>query len=376
MNILENQKYTNSYITQLQIDFKALMHNIKQIKSYAPNKKILAMLKGNAYGHGLLPIAKAISQNVDGIGVMHLHDAELLRRANISNTIVMLGGFSTLEELLLISKLNCDIVVHSEWQINIIRTIRLNNKISVWLKMNIGMNRLGFSPTQTIENYNLLKSNSNVNQDINLISHLSNADEIDSFKNKQQIYQFAEIVRHFPGEKSLSNSAAILQKQGLEYSDWIRPGLILFGVSPIINTEGKNYGLLPVMNYTTTLLSTRKHKKGDHIGYGNKWICPKDNMLLGIIPIGYADGLPRNIIKPVPVYINGQLCKIIEQISMHMAVIDLTNCPSAKPGNVVTLWGDNLPIEKIAAEMSTIPNELLVKLPTWLKRIKTHNIFN
>lgn len=356
------------YVTYLEINIGAIVHNITTIKKYAPHQKLLAMLKGNAYGHGTICVASAITDLVDAFGVMYIEDGMNIRNAGITKPIVLMGGFFSPKELYLISELEFEVVVHEAWQIDVLNSISLTKPISIWLKVNSGLNRLGFSIEQTWERYHLLTRSKNVKPYIRLLTHFSDADDSNGFTTQQQINKFIKFTQNIPCEKSLCNSAGILQWP-TAYGDWIRPGLILYGISPMYDKVGKDFHLKPAMTFRSRLIAVREHQKGDRLGYGGTWICPEDKTPIGVVPVGYADGYPRNIATIAPILVNGLLCNIVARVSMHFILVDLRNNLSAKPGDEVILWGEELPIEIVAKHALTIPNELLVKLPITMERL-------
>lgn len=352
----------------LTIDKQALLYNIKLIREIAPKQKLLAMLKGNAYGHGLTIIATEIQEYVDAFGIMHISEGVYLRQNGLKNKILMLAGAHTYSDLIACAEYNLDIVIHDKEQVKLLQKVKLQSPVIVWLKINVGLNRLGFPPSEIKSIASILSKNANVKQPIKLMSHFSDSNQINNDITLTQLNYFRKIVSTFPYESSLYNSAGILSCPST-YFNWIRPGLILFGVSPFNNSIGQDHGLKPVMTFHTRLISVKKHFKGDRIGYEGTWTCPLDGLLLGIIPIGYADGYPRHLLSNTPVIVNGKKCYIVGRVSMHLSIIDLSNCLHAKVNDEVILWGKELPIELIAAQASTIPNELLVSIPQTTQRI-------
>jgi alanine racemase len=340
----------------LQLDEAALVHNFDQVKKLAPKSKILSMIKSNAYGHGMIWSAK-ILKNSDGFGVAVLSDAIKLRQAGIQQKIVLLRGVYNSEELDLIQKFNIDIVVHDMTQIKLIQEANPAH-LNIWLKVNTGMNRLGFQ-SEEIENiYKILNKNNKYN--IILITHFSSADELDNPLTQQQTQIFNNINLNL--ERSLAHSAGILGWKE-SHADWVRPGLMLYGVSPFPNTTGLDFNLRPVMTWSSCLIAMRGQKAGDAIGYNGTYICPED-MMVGVVGVGYGLGYPRHAKKGTPILMNNVQAEIVGRVSMDMLNINLKNIKNPKIGDVITLWGKGLPIEKVAEHTATSAYELLCNVHT------------
>lgn len=342
-----------------KISSLALKHNIQQIKNYAPQSKIMAVVKANAYGHGVVFVSSAIEQNVDCFGVARLEEALKLRSNGITKPILLLEGFFAERDLPIIAVNHFQTVVHSIEQLEALQRASLPNPIRVWLKIDTGMHRLGIHLEQVDSFYQTLKTCPNVAPDIALMSHLSRADETQCDYTQFQYDQFLQAVAGKQAELSLAASAGILFWPQTQL-DWIRPGLIMYGISPDNNIEQRN-GLLPVMSLTSSLIAVREHKKGEPVGYGGCWQSPRDTNI-GVVAIGYGDGYPRDIPSGTPVYLNGRLVPIVGRVSMDMLTIDLgPNCPD-KVGDEVVLWGPELPIEEISKRSGILSYELITKL--------------
>lgn len=338
------------------VDLNALKHNVEKVRSYAPNSKIMAVIKANAYGHGLLRIVGAL-QDVDGVAVARADEAIQLRRAGYSNRIVILEGFVCEQELNELAQYGLDVVVHSMNQVEILEKYSAVHKVSVWLKLDTGMNRLGLKAQAFSDAYQRLLNCSMVSQPISLMSHFSSADDIDSVATQQQIKLFNEVTKIYPGEKSIANSAAIMTlKESL--IDWVRPGLMLYGVSPFIGESGRGSGLKPVMSLHSRLISVKTIDPGDAVGYSGTWVCQTQTRL-GVVAIGYGDGYPRAAKTGTPVLVNGKRVPLIGRVSMDMITVDLSSQPYSKAGDPVTLWGEDLPVEEVAECSDTIPYTLL-----------------
>ena len=341
--------------TKVHIDVDALQHNFNRVRELAPNSKILAMVKANAYGHGITKVAKALS-GVDAFGVACLAEALSIRQMNLSNSIVLMPGFVNVNDLTKIIELKCEVVIHNFEQIKILEQAHLSHPIKVWLKINTGMHRLGFIPEDVAKAYARLSNCKNVTIPPKLMTHFAEADDIKKTTTVKQIEIFNSVTKNLSGERSLANSAAILSLPG-SHVDWIRPGGLLYGVSPLLNKMGKDHDLRPVMTLKSKIIALRYAKKGELVGYGGAWRCPED-MRFAIVGIGYGDGYPRHAKNGTPVLVNGHVCTLIGRVAMDMLAIDIRSYPVAKIGDEVVLWGKGLPIERVAEYADTITYEL------------------
>ncbi len=338
------------------INLSAVKHNIEIVKEYAPKAKLMAVIKANAYGHGLLRIANALT-HVDAFAVARVDEAIQLRKAGYNNRILILEGFVCEQELKAIVQYNLDVVIHSIGQVDVLEEQAGQHKISAWLKLDTGMNRLGFKTTEFKHAYQRLLKCSNVNQAISLMTHFSSADETENQITNKQIELFHQFAKSCPGEKSLANSAAIIAWPN-SIDDWVRPGIMLYGVSPFSGQNGKELGLEPVMSLHSRLISVKMIEAGEAVGYAGTWVS-KTHTRVGVVAIGYGDGYPRSVKVGTPVLVNGKIAPLIGRVSMDMITVDLTAQPKSKVGDSATLWGDNLPIEEIAHYADTIPYTLL-----------------
>ncbi|MBA6392064.1 alanine racemase [Colwellia sp. BRX10-3] len=340
------------------IDLEALSNNYRLIRSLSPNAKVLAVLKANGYGHGLELIAKALP-NADAFGVARIDEALALRAAGIVQPIVLLEGFFAKEDIDTLAANNLQTIVHNEQQLAAIVNANLDTPLKVWLKIDTGMHRLGINPEQLLQFYEALSQSKNVQQPIVLMSHLGCADDKESPATKQQISLFDEITADFLLEKSLANSAGVLLWPQ-SHHQWIRPGLLLYGVSPLqfdIHIDG----IAPVMTLQSSLISVREIAAGEAVGYGGAWISEK-NTTIGVVAIGYGDGYPRHAPNGTPVLINGRRVPLIGRVSMDMISVDLGVQSKDKVGDIATLWGKGLAVEEVAEFATTIPYELLCNI--------------
>ena len=359
------------------LNLDAVQHNLSKVRSCAPSAKIMAVIKANGYGHGMLRIAKAL-QHVDAFAVARVEEGINLRKAGIINRIAVLEGFSCDEELEGLLHYQLEPVVHSFTQLDILANTKSLKPSSegetptAWLKIDTGMNRLGFRPADFKVAYQRLSQCPIIKQPINLMTHFANADDINDGKTLKQINLFNETVAGFSGEHSLANSAGILGWHE-SLSDWVRPGVMLYGISPFPDSTGAQLGLKPVMALYSRLIAVKQLEVGDTVGYGGSWICQKPTSL-GVVAIGYGDGYPRYAKVGTPVLVNGQRVPLIGRVSMDMITVDLGSQIDAKPGDPVTLWGENLSIEEIAQWSDTIPYTLVCGVTQRVELIEKRNL--
>jgi alanine racemase len=339
-----------------EINLDAARHNLLKVRSCAPQAKIMAVIKANAYGHGLIRMANALT-DVDAFAVARVDEGVRLRRAGVTQRIAVLQGFTDAEEFQCLIDYQLELIVHSHYQVNLIETWRGKDALTVWLKIDTGMNRLGFKVEEADRVYQRLNQSKIIKKPINLITHLASADDKTCAFTSQQIKLFNDAVAAFEGERSVANSAGILAWQDA-ISDWVRPGIMLYGISPFPDSTGLKLGLEPVMSLHSKLIAVKPVQKGESVGYGNSWVCDKSTTL-GVVAIGYGDGYPRHTKPGTPVLVNGQPVPLIGRVSMDSLTVDLSTQPDAKQGDKVTLWGNGLAVEEIADYADTIPYALV-----------------
>jgi alanine racemase len=319
----------------------------------------MAVIKANGYGHGLLRIAGAL-QNADAFAVARVDEGIRLRKAGIKTRIAVLEGFSCAEELDELVHYQLDAVVHSFTQLEIFEGRTEQDACAIWLKLDTGMNRLGFKPRELNAVFQRLNRCSIIKQPISLMTHLANADDKQDPTTLNQISLFNETVGalvQLGNECSIANSAGILAWQEA-LTDWVRPGVMLYGISPFPESTGEQLGLKPIMSLHSRLIAVKPLATGDKVGYSGTWVCAKPTTL-GVVAIGYGDGYPRYAKVGTPVLVNGRRVPLIGRVSMDMITVDLGTQPNAKPGDPVTLWGDGLAVEEIALCADTIPYTLV-----------------
>ena len=350
---------------QARIEHIALWHNLQRIKDIAPGRSIIAMVKANAYGHGLVEVAKILDNKADAFGVASIEEAIKLRQAGITNRIVLMEGFSSENGLQNIIDWQLDTVIHHKFQLDLIEK-NSNRKIKAWVKINTGMNRLGFEEDYFLQNFDRLVKCCDI---VGLMTHFSDANDPSNLKTTKQIQKFSTIInklnKSYPC--SLANSAAILSFPE-SHGDWVRPGLMLYGVSPFDNSLGSDFNLKPAMQLVAKIIAINMVRKGESIGYTSRFVCPED-MLVGVISIGYADGYPSFVPDGTPVLVNQRRSSIVGKISMDMATIDLRGHKDAKVEDEVTLWGNGLPVEEVAKKIGIIPYELLTSVGIRVTRV-------
>ena len=342
--------------SRVVIDKQALKHNFQRTRVLAPHSKIIAVIKADAYGHGLVRVAETLTE-ADAFGVACLEEAEQLREANITTPIILLEGPHKAIDLSRILELDLDIVIHNQHQVSILEAANLDKELQVWVKVDTGMHRLGLPPEVFKDVIQRLISCSNVKKSIRLMTHLATANEVSHPLTQKQLERFTQLCEGIDAERTIANSAAVLNFPET-HTDWIRPGLMLYGVSPMAGGTATEHGLKPVMTLESELITVQHLKKGETVGYGATWCCP-ENMPVGVVAAGYGDGFPRHAKSGTPVLVNGVRCSLIGRASMDMLTVDLRNQADAKIGDRVVLWGETLPIEEIAQYAETIPYELL-----------------
>lgn len=351
-------------ITKAVIDLSACRHNLSVAKKNAPDSKCIAVIKANAYGHGMVKIAKALNK-ADGFAVARVDEAVQLRKAGITATILLLEGFTSENELNLVRQYTLESVIHTESQLQILEQSK-GDSITVVLKIDSGMHRLGFHPNDVGDVIRRLQQCSGVNHPFKFMTHLANADDKHDNKTLKQIDIFFESTAEYSKdnniETTIANSAGILGWPQ-SHSAWNRPGIMLYGVSPFITSTAKDHNLKPVMTLSSQLIAVKQLKKGDTVGYGGAYVCQKD-MRVGVVAIGYGDGYPRHAKTGTPVLVNNARCFLLGRVSMDMISVDLCEQPEAKVNDPVVLWGKGLAIEEIAESADTIAYDLLCGVTT------------
>jgi len=342
------------------ISKSALQHNLAVVKKQAPYSKIMAVVKANAYGHGLLNVAHSLKA-ADGFAVLGVNEAIVLREAGFKQTILLLEGVFHSDELETVASYRLDVVVHSIQQLNMLLNAELSKPIHVHLKMNTGMNRLGFATECYISAFNSLNSCANVSG-ITLMTHFATADKDPGIEAPLALFQHT--VQGLTQPISLANSATILRYPNLQ-ADWVRPGIMLYGATTVTGVSAAEFGLKPVMQLSSEIIAVQTIEAGQSIGYGNRFTAEK-TMRIGVVACGYADGYPRHAglmggecEHGAPIAVSGKFTRTLGRVSMDMLFCDLTNIPEANIGSPVELWGHQIPVDAVAEAADTVGYELL-----------------
>ncbi|UCP08118.1 alanine racemase [Pseudomonas sp. MM213] len=340
------------------IDLQALRHNYR-IARELTGAKALAVIKADAYGHGAVRCAQALEAEADGFAVACIEEALELRAAGIRAPVLLLEGFFEADELALIVEHDFWCVVHSLWQLEAIEKAALSKPITVWLKLDSGMHRVGLQPKDYQAGYQRLLASGKVAKVV-LMSHFARADELHSQASAEQVAVFEAARQGLSAEVSLRNSPAVLGWPQIP-SDWVRPGIMLYGATPFEEANAVASRLQPVMTLESKVICVQELPAGEPIGYGAKFITQKP-MRVGVVAMGYADGYPRHAPTGTPVMVAGQLSQLIGRVSMDMLCIDLTDVPQAGLGSTVELWGKSVLASTVAEAADTIPYQIFCNL--------------
>jgi alanine racemase len=351
------------------IHASALRHNLALARKQAGSARVWAVVKANAYGHGLERAMRAFA-DADGLALIEVDGAVRLRTLGWTKPILLLEGFFDAADLSLLAEHQIQTAVHCEQQIALIAQAKLSAQIDVHLKMNSGMNRLGFKPGQYRSAHARLSALPAV-RSITLMTHFANADDAgnNGLPLEEQVRRFNEASTGLPGARSVSNSAAILTRPDLAY-DWVRPGIMLYGGTPSV-TAASAFGVQPAMTLASEIIGVQQIAAGEAVGYGSRFIADKA-MTIGVVACGYADGYPRQAPAGTPVIVDGRRTGLIGRVSMDMITVDLSDLPQAGIGSKVELWGRQLPIDEVAGAAGTIGYELMCALAPRVQVIDDH----
>lgn len=339
---------------------RAIAHNIDIVRQLAPRSKVWAVLKADAYGHGLTGIISDRSTplgQADGIAILETSTAEALRELGWRLPILLLEGCFDARDLDLAARIDLTVTVHHDEQIAMIEAARFDRTIDVYLKMNTGMNRLGFSCARYRQAHERLVATGKVGT-ITLMTHFANADRPEGVAD--QLARFERGAGGLNGPRSLANSAAILVHPDT-HADWVRPGIMLYGASPFATRSAAEFGLLPAMELHSELIAVQSLEAGEGVGYGHRYTAERA-LRIGVVACGYADGYPRVAPAGTPIAIDGVRTRVIGRVSMDMLTVDLTNVPQAAVGSPVELWGRQVPVDEVAQAAGTVGYELLCAL--------------
>ncbi len=342
------------------VDLSAIRHNLSRVRALAPQSKVMAAIKADGYGHGAVPVAQALADaGVDAFAVACLEEAMTLRAAGISTRIALLEGVLSRDEAIEAAALGLEIVIHDRWQLDLLASLPPDSPLAVWFKLDSGMHRLGFPLAEAQSLNEALHAHPNW-QLQGWITHLACADDLASPMTQAQITAFEAAMDGIPGARSIANSAGLTAWPQARV-DWVRPGLMLYGASPMPGQTGADLGLKPAMEVASRLIAVHPIAAGETVGYGATFTCP-ETMQVGVVAVGYADGVHRILPTGAPVLIHGVRVPIIGRVSMDMITVDLRRLPQAAVGDPVTLWGAGLPVEEVATWAGTLAYELFCGL--------------
>ena len=359
-----------SRVANATINLTALKHNFSIAKAAAPQSKVMAVIKANAYGHGILSIANALHR-ADALAVAHIEEATYLRLNRVAKRIIVLQGFSDAAELGMFIEDQLEPVVHNIEQIKILEQTPLKYPMNVWLKIDTGMHRLGVAVEEFEQCWQRLQAIPELNNNVYLMTHFANADDVVDKTTDAQIELFSKLTNHLQAPKSLANSAGILHWSH-SHSDWIRPGIMLYGGSPYCDKSATELDLKPVMTLRSSIIAIKPIKKNERVGYGSTWTATKATNI-AIVGIGYGDGYPRHVDPGTPVLINGKEYPIVGRVSMDMLSVDLGEQSEISIGDEVILWGEGLPADRIAQNAGTIAYELFCQVTTRVQFTEVKN---
>ncbi|ORU89955.1 MAG: alanine racemase [Cycloclasticus sp. symbiont of Poecilosclerida sp. M] len=353
------------------IDLSAVRHNFKRVKQAASQAKTVVVVKANAYGHGMLEISQALSE-ADGYAVARLDEAIALRDSGIKKTILILTGFHSVEEAQACAEYDLAAVLHNDEQLDCLNKTRLSRPISIWLKINTGMNRLGIDVGSLAHFSRELTLSENICQPVKLMTHLACADDMSNAATEDQIAVFDKAIKGLSeqnpiGEQSIANSAGLLGWSSVQ-RDWVRPGIMLYGGNPFCDKTAADVELEPVMTLRSKVIALRTIQKGQSVGYGASWTATK-TCRIATLGIGYGDGYPRHAKTGTPVLISGQRVPLVGRVSMDSINVDVTELDSVEVMDEAILWGKGLPIDEIANSSSTISYDLMCGVTDRVPRV-------
>jgi alanine racemase len=348
-----------SRLIRAVIDTHALKHNLSLIKQRAGRAKVIAVVKANAYGHGLTSTALAL-QEADALAVARLEEGLALRAAGITQRIVLLEGVFTADQLEDAAHEQLDLVVHDPLQIELLERAGNAGRFALWLKVDSGMNRLGFPCAKFAAALERIRALAPAARELRLLTHLACANERDERATRAQLERFGAVTRGLPYQISIANSAGLFGGVALG-CHWVRPGLALYGASPFDDVGAGQLGLMPVMTLMSSVIAVRHIARGEAVGYGGAWVAPED-AVIAIVAAGYGDGVPRSMQSGTPVLIDGRRAPLVGRVSMDMIAVDVTALRAVQVGTPVVLWGPQLPVEEVARHAGTIAYELLCSI--------------
>jgi len=351
---------------QARLDLAALRQNLAIARGLAPTSKLMAVVKANAYGHGAVVIARQLAPLADALAVACIEEAVELRDAGITAPILLLQGVFDARELGTAAELGFWITIDNDWQLRWLEEAVLPAPLHCWLKLDTGMHRLGAEPTEAQDYYRRLSDSDNVGSLV-LSTHFAAADELGSDRTRQQLARFDALCDGLSAPRSAANSAGLLAWPQSHY-DWVRPGYMLYGNSPLDGPSSAAAALQPVMTLTSAVISLRQVDPGEAVGYGGAWVAQRPSRV-ATVTIGYGDGYPRQAPNGTPVLVRGRRAPLAGRVSMDMITVDVTDLPGVAIGDEVVLWGRGLPLAEVARHAGTIGYELTTRMPARTPRV-------
>ncbi|MGN6234774.1 alanine racemase [Dyella sp.] len=346
-----------SRTTVATIHLGALRHNLALIQRTAAPARVMAVVKADAYGHGLERVARALDEQAEAFAVAALGDGLRLRAAGHRQRIAVLSGPDHPGDIAEMQRLGLEAAIHHEAQLAwLAEASPRRGRLRVWIKIDSGMHRLGFAPEQVAAVHVRLAAMPGVDPQIGLLTHFAESEVFGGAVTRAQIVRFNEVTAGLDGPRSLANSAAVLGWPEAR-ADWVRTGGLLYGLSVVDGRSGSDFGYRPAMTLSTRLIAINRVRAGERIGYNGTWTCPED-MPIGVAAIGYGDGYPRSAAAGMPVLVGDRRVPLVGRVSMDLITLDLRDAPTARVGDRVTLWGPQLPVEVVAAQSGTISYDL------------------
>jgi alanine racemase len=352
--------------TVAKIDLDALRDNYRKAAALAGGAKAMAVIKADGYGHGIRDVAQALEGVAPKFAVACIEEALAIRAAGVTTPVALLQGPHSEQDMATSARENFEPVIHSEHQLPWLQDAK--TAPALWIKVNTGMNRLGFCPEQLADVMSALSAAGLLQKVTGFVTHFACADDAESDNTARQTDCFVRATAPWPDlARSVANSAAHF-REGQALFDWTRPGIMLYGGSPMIGKLGPDLGLEAVMTLEAELTSVRTIKAGESVGYGGSWTASVPTRM-GIVAIGYGDGYPRHAGTDTPAWVNGRRIRLIGRVSMDMLAVDLSEAPEAQPGDKVELWGPHVSVDEIAQHAGTIGYELLTGVTARVPRV-------
>ncbi len=352
---------------QARLNLGALAENAATVRGLAPGARIMGVVKANAYGHGAVTVARALEPCVDALAVASIEEALELRESGVTKPVLLMEGVFEADELHTAARAGFWITIDNETQLRWLEAARTSTPLSCWLKIDTGMHRLGIDPRQVSEFHSRITASRAAAGSPVLSTHFASADDLDSEQTRVQIARFETATRPFDTPRSAANSAAVMAWPEAHY-DWVRPGYMLYGNSPLACPSPVDTALRPVMTLCSAIISTTGVAAGETVGYGATWRAERESVI-ATATIGYGDGYPRLAANGTPVLVNGQRAPLAGRVSMDMITIDVTDLPPVNIGDPVVAWGDGLPLNEVAASAGTIGYELTTRMPMRTPRV-------